>query len=127
MTRTEFQDLVEEALHLLPEKIKKGLDNIAVVVEDFPSRFVLDQMGLRSPYDLLGLYQGVPLERRGFYYGNVLPDRICLYKGPIEAHCRSKSQMIRRIQEVVLHEIGHYFGFDDHELDQIMGPELEGE
>ena len=127
MTRSEFQDLVEEALHLLPEEIRRRLENIAVVVEDFPPRSVLDEMGIHSPYDLLGLYQGVPLERRGFYYGNVLPDRISLYQGPIEAHCRSKRQMIKRIKGVVLHEIGHYFGFDDYELDQIMDPEPEGE
>jgi predicted Zn-dependent protease with MMP-like domain len=112
----EFQKIVEKALEALPADIRNKLDNIAIVVEDYPSRELLSQMGLQDPLDLLGLYQGISLERRGFFYGNVLPDKVTLFQRPIENRSRSRREMIRLVQEVLLHELGHYFGFDDEEL-----------
>jgi predicted Zn-dependent protease with MMP-like domain len=73
-------------------------------------------MGLRSPSELLGLYQGVPLDRRGFYYGNVLPDKITLFKIPIESICKTKEEIEEKVREVVIHEVGHYFGLDEERL-----------
>jgi predicted Zn-dependent protease with MMP-like domain len=123
MRRSQFQEVVQQALTGLPRPIRDGLENIAVVVEDFPPQEVLDEMGLEGPYDLLGLYQGISIDRRGFYYGNALPDKISLYQKPIEAQSRSRREMMETIREVVLHEIGHYFGLDDEELERIMSDE----
>lgn len=120
MRRAEFERVVKEALDGLPETFRDRISNLAVVVEDTASADLLAQLGLEHPHELLGLYQGVSLDRRGFYYGNVLPDRISLYKKPIEAQCRSRQEMIRLIQEVVLHELGHYFGLDDQALEKIL-------
>ena len=120
MRRAEFQRVVQRALAGLPRTFRDRISNLAVVVEEVASAEVLAQMGLRDPQELLGLYQGVSLDRRGFYYGNVLPDRISLYRKPIEAHCRSREEMVRLIQEVVLHEVGHYFGLDDEALQKLL-------
>ncbi len=120
MRRAEFERVVKEALNGLPETFQHRIRNLAVVIEDTASADLLAQLGLEHPHELLGLYQGVSLDKRGFYYGNVLPDRISLYKKPIEAQCRSKQEMIRLIQEVVLHEVGHYFGLDDQALEKIL-------
>lgn len=113
--------MVQEALGDLPKGLRARIENIAVVVEDLPPRDVLDEMGIEDPFDLLGLYQGVSLDRRGFFYGNVLPDKISLYRRPIEARCRSREETVRTIREVILHEMGHYFGLEDEELQRLLG------
>ncbi len=125
MTPRAFYRLVQEALGDLPKGLRARVENIAVVVEDLPPQDVLDEMGIEDPFDLLGLYQGVSLDRRGFFYGNVLPDKISLYQRPIEARCRSREETVRTIREVILHEIGHYFGLDDEELQRLMGDDDE--
>ncbi len=104
------------ALKKLPQFIKEKMENVDVVVEDRASRNLLSEMGLQSPSELLGLYQGVPLGRRGFYYGNVLPDKITLFQIPIESICKTEEEIKEKIREVVIHEVGHYFGLDDEEL-----------
>ncbi len=117
---------MQRALAGLPRRIRERLDNVAVVVEDLPGEDVLDEMGIDDAHDLLGLYQGISLDRRGFYYGNVLPDKISLYQRAIESRCESSRAMVRTIQEVVLHEIGHYFGLDDAQLQDLLD-ETDGE
>jgi predicted Zn-dependent protease with MMP-like domain len=76
-------------------------------------------MDLHSPSQLLGLYQGVPYDRRGFYYGNVLPDKITLFQNPIESICQTKEEVKERAREVIIHEVGHYFGLDDERLREL--------
>ena len=119
LTRKEFEEAVVSALKKLPKFIKEKMENVDVVVEDRASRDLLSEMGLRSPSELLGLYQGVPLDRRGFYYGNVLPDKITLFQIPIESICKTKEEVKERIREVVIHEVGHYFGLNDERLRQV--------
>jgi predicted Zn-dependent protease with MMP-like domain len=119
LTRQEFEALVVLALKGLPKFFKKKMKNVDVVVEDRASRDLLSGMGLRSPFQLLGLYQGVPLDRRGFYYGNVLPDKITLFQIPIESMCQTKEEIEERVKEVVIHEVGHYFGLDDERLREL--------
>jgi predicted Zn-dependent protease with MMP-like domain len=119
LTRKEFEETVIVALKRLPKFIKKKMENVDVVVEDRASRELLFEMGLRSPFELLGLYQGVPLERRGFYYGNVLPDKITLFQVPIESMCQTKEEVKEKVKEVVIHEVGHYFGLDDERLREL--------
>jgi len=116
LTRKEFEELVVSALSRLPRFFKKKMKNVDVVVEDRASRDLLSDVGLQSPLELLGLYQGVSLDRRGFYYGNVLPDKITLFQDPIEATGRTKEEIEEKVREVVIHEVGHYFGLDDERL-----------
>jgi predicted Zn-dependent protease with MMP-like domain len=83
MTRTEFENLVESALKRLPRPFREKLHNIAVVVEDWADEETLEDMGIEPPDTLYGLYRGVDLTRRDGFYGNVLPDTIHIYQGPI--------------------------------------------
>jgi predicted Zn-dependent protease with MMP-like domain len=119
LTRKEFEELVVLALKRLPKFFKKRMKNVDVVVEDRAPRDLLSEMGLRSPFDLLGLYQGVPLGRRGFYYGNVLPDKITLFQISIESICQTREEIEEKVKEVVIHEVGHYFGLDDKKLREL--------
>jgi len=95
------------------------MKNIDVVIEDRPPQSLLLEMGLQSPFELLGLYQGIPIDQRGFYYGNVLPDKITLFQLPIESICKTKEEVEAKIKEVVIHEVGHYFGLDDERLSEL--------
>ena len=119
LTRKEFEGLVVLALKKLPQFFKKKMKNVAVIVEDRASRDLLLETGLQSPFELLGLYQGIPLDRRGFYYGNVLPDKITLFQIPIESMCQTKEEIEEKVKEVVIHEVGHYFGLDDERLREL--------
>ena len=119
LTRREFEEVVVSALKKLPKFLKEKMENVDVVVEDRASRDLLSDMGLRSPSELLGLYQGVPLDRRGFYYGNVLPDKITLFQMPIESSCKTEEEVKEKIREVVIHEVGHYFGLNDERLEEL--------
>jgi predicted Zn-dependent protease with MMP-like domain len=119
LARKEFEELVVLALRRLPKFFKKKMKNVDVVLEDRAPRDLLSEMGLRSPLELLGLYQGVPLDRRGFYYGNVLPDKITLFQIPIESMCQTKEEIEEKVREVVIHEVGHYFGLDDERLREL--------
>lgn len=115
MDRPAFELLVEKSLEKLPKKFKSRLRNIIIEVEDRPSQEVLDDVGIKSG-TLFGLYQGVPLTSRGWNYGNVLPDRIVIYQHPIESAAASSGEIERLIMDTVMHEIGHYFGFNDEAL-----------
>src|SRR5512137_2819680 len=119
LTREEFEEAVVAALKRLPKFIKEKMENVDVVVEPKASQEVLNEMGLRSPFELLGLYQGVPYDRRGFYYGNVLPDKITLFQIPIESICQTKEEVNEKVREVIIHEVGHYFGLDDKRLREL--------
>jgi predicted Zn-dependent protease with MMP-like domain len=119
LTRKEFEKVVTSALRGLPKSLKKRMENIDVVIEAQASSDLLSEMGLRSPFDLLGLYQGIPLDQRGFYYGNVLPDKITLFQYPIESICKTKEEIEEKVREVVIHEVGHYFGLDEDRLEEL--------
>ena len=121
LTRREFEELTISALKRLPHYFRKKLENVDVVIEDRASQELVSEMELQSPYQLLGLYQGVPLQRRGFYYGNVLPDKITLFQIPIESICKTKEEVEEKVREVVIHEVGHYFGLDDRKLRELEG------
>ncbi len=119
VTQEEFERLVVSALKRLPKFLRKKIENVDVVIEDRVSPELLEEMDLESPYDLLGLYQGVPFQRRGFYYGNVLPDKITLFRIPIESVCRTREEIEEKVRVVVVHEVGHYFGLDDERLREL--------
>ena len=123
MERKEFEDVVERAFQALPKKFRDSVENVEIVVEDEPvSNPQLRRFGVRRNEMLLGLYHGVPLTKRGTWYGATptLPDRITLYQKNIEAVCRTEEQLVEKISEVLFHEIGHYFGMNEQEIRAAM-------
>ena len=119
MTKRQFEALVERALRRLPRAFKDKLANIAVVVEDWPTDETLAELGIEPPDTLYGLYRGVDLTHRDSGYGNVLPDTVTIYQGPIEEDCGDEEEMAELVRETVVHEIGHYFGLDDETMERI--------
>lgn len=126
MERERFEKLVEGAMASLPKPFKKLIHNVAVIVEDFPAWETRRKVGAPPSAHILGLYHGVPFSHRGPYYGNVPPDVIVIYQKPIEAICRTEAEIRDQIQETVIHEVGHYFGFSDRELREIERRSREG-
>lgn len=127
MTRQEFNRLVEAALHDIPRRFRQEMKNIAIVVEDEPSPDVLEEMEIEPPDSLYGLYQGTPLTERGWGHGNALPDRITLYQKPIEEDSEDREDAIVCIAETLIHEIGHYFGLSEEEIEEIEEKYWRGE
>lgn len=119
MTRRQFEALVERALRRLPRKFKAKLANIAVVVEDWADEATLADVGVEPPDTLYGLYRGIGLPHRDSSYGNVLPDVITIYQGPIEEDADDEEEMADIVRDTVVHELGHYFGLDDETMHQI--------
>jgi predicted Zn-dependent protease with MMP-like domain len=109
-----FTQLVADALDQIPERLGKLMDNVAVFVEDWPSAEQL--AGRRGT--LLGLYQGVDLQRRSSY-GGAMPDRITIFRGPISALARSDAELIRLVTRTVIHEVAHHFGISDERLAEL--------
>ena len=119
MDRKKFEQLVDDALESLPQDFKKRLENITVIVEDRPTQDVLRRMGIPRGHVIFGLYHGVPYTRRGPFYGNIPPDVIVIYQEPIVRFSATDEEIKKRVQEVVLHEVGHYFGLDEDDLRKI--------
>lgn len=119
MTRQEFRALVDEALLLIPENFRDAMQNIAIVVEDEPTARALAEVGLEPPDTLLGLYEGTPLTERHWAHGNALPDKITLFQGPIEESSEDREDTIVAIAETLIHEVGHYFGLSEEEIEEI--------
>jgi predicted Zn-dependent protease with MMP-like domain len=127
LRKEEFARLVEEALRDIPRRFRKAMTNIAIVVEDEPSPELLAEMEIEPPDSLYGLYQGTPLTERGWGHGNALPDRISLYKNPIEEDSEDHEDVIVCIAETLIHEIGHYFGLSEEEIEEIEEKYWRGE
>ena len=123
MNRRRFETLVEKALRRLPRPFKDKIANIAVVVEDWADDETLADVGVEPPDTLYGLYRGIDLTQRDSSYGNVLPDTIHIYQGPIEEDCADEAEMEELVRDTVIHEIGHYFGLDDETMERIEDSE----
>jgi predicted Zn-dependent protease with MMP-like domain len=119
MTRSAFERHVSDALATIPKRFRDAMRNIAIVVEDEPSVTLLREMDIDPPDTLFGLYQGVPLTERRWDYGNALPDRIVLFQGPHERESRDEDDLVASIAETLIHEIGHYFGLSEEEIEAI--------
>jgi predicted Zn-dependent protease with MMP-like domain len=116
LSRAEFERLVVQAVESLPPKFLRRLENVDVVVEDEPTEEDLELAGIEPGGTLLGLYHGVPQSQRGPWYGNLLPDRIVIYRRPIEAVARDRREIRKEIRITIMHEIGHYFGLAEDDL-----------
>jgi predicted Zn-dependent protease with MMP-like domain len=120
MTRQRFESLVAEAITLIPRRFRREMKNLALIVEDEPSRELLRQMEIEPPDTLLGLYHGTPLPERSATHGNTLPDVITIFQNPIEDECDDDEDEIRGvIGETLIHEVGHYFGLSEEEIEEI--------
>jgi predicted Zn-dependent protease with MMP-like domain len=109
MTRARFEELVADALDLIPRKFTAAMSNVVVLVEDIEP----------TNHHLLGLYHGVALTERTSHYAGVLPDRITIYRIPILRMCRSEDEVVRQVGITVVHEVGHHFGIDDETLHEL--------
>lgn len=120
ITKEEFENLVEEALEEIPEYFKKHIKNLEFIVKEYPSVNELKRANIYGRGILLGLYEGVPLRKRGPGYQGVLPDRITLYMYPIiDEAGRLRMPLKGKIKKVLMHEIGHYFGLSEAELREL--------
>jgi predicted Zn-dependent protease with MMP-like domain len=115
----EFRGLVDKAIENLPPEFQRRMENVDVVVEDWPTAGQLRKVRCTHRCQLLGLYEGVPQTKRGRGYGLVLPDKISVFRKPIEGQCRFGDEIAAKVEEVVRHEIAHHFGLDEETLRRI--------
>lgn len=119
MNRDSFEKLVDDALAELPPDFAAKLDNVAIVVTDLATSDQLDAAEVADPHHLLGLYEGIPLTERPNGYAGALPDRISIFRIPIEEMCRTDADIKEQVKKTVMHELGHYFGMDERQLREI--------
>jgi len=116
VSEEKFGEMMENALHNIPEPFKDKIENLVFMVEPLPSQADLGRVGLTDKYSLLGIYSGVPYTHRNTYYMNTTPDRIILFQKNIERFCDNESELKEKIREVLVHEIAHYFGMDEDQV-----------
>jgi predicted Zn-dependent protease with MMP-like domain len=116
MNRDRFQDLVDEAWERIPERFREHFSNVAIFIEDEPRREHFKAAGTPPGHTLLGLYQGVPLDKRGWGYSMALPDQVTLFQGPIERAARSAREVRRIVYETLWHELAHHLGMDEKQV-----------
>jgi predicted Zn-dependent protease with MMP-like domain len=119
MDRAQFERFVADALAGIPRRFRDAMTNLVIVVEDEPGRELLREMEIEPPDTLFGLYQGTPLTERRWDYGNALPDRILLFQGPHEREADDEDDLVVSIGETLIHEIGHYFGLSEEQIEEI--------
>ncbi len=121
MQRKEFEKLVTEGFERLPQWVREKIKNVALLIEDEPSKEDREAEGLDEDETLLGLYKGIPLSERGEHYGvgATMPDTITLYQKPIEQAAEEDGlEVIQVIAETIWHEFAHHFGMDEHEVQE---------
>jgi predicted Zn-dependent protease with MMP-like domain len=120
VSRDEFERMVGDALDEIPDALATEMQNVAVMVEDWPTHEQLDAADVSRDGTLLGLYEGVPLTERGpLSYSGVAPDRITIFRGPLSRRARDADALAAQVRVTVLHEVGHYFGMDDERLREL--------
>jgi predicted Zn-dependent protease with MMP-like domain len=118
----ELEEIAAQELERIPEELLCHLGEVVIRVEDFPDEETEDEMDLESPFDLLGLYRGVALPRRSVLDVRTTPDMIFLYRRPIlDYWCETGQDLNAVVRHVLIHEIGHHFGFSDEDMDRIEG------
>jgi predicted Zn-dependent protease with MMP-like domain len=128
MDREKFEKLVNEAIKTIPKKFLEKLDNIDIVIEDTPAPYQLKKLKAGKSSIIFGLYEGIPKTKR-WNYGQVLPDKITIFKKPIERIAQSEEKMKEIIKNTVWHEIAHHFGMDEkriREAETTLGKRIYG-
>lgn len=120
MTDSEFNDLITKAMNELPQEYIKGLDNVAIVMADEPTEEQLRQAEVGDGRALLGLYEGIPLTKRGSNYNFVLPDKITLFKNSILNTTHNDAELFEQIKRTIWHEIAHYYGLDHDRISYLQ-------
>lgn len=120
MTDAEFDALITRAMDELPQKYIKDLENVAIVMADSPTSEQLKKISVKPGHLLLGLYEGIPLTKRGSNYNFVLPDKITLFKDQIVAISVDDSDLFEQIKRTLWHEIAHYYGLNHSRIYQIQ-------
>ena len=115
----QFQRLVDEAIASLPQRFRDAMVNMAIVVEDEPTLDQLREVEVDPPDTIYGLYEGTPLPERQWAHGNVLPDKISLFRLPILEDSADEDDVVVGIGETLIHEVGHYFGLNEEEIMEI--------
>ena len=118
MERKAFEKLIDEAIRDLPAEFREKLENVVVIVEDYPSEELVRQLGLSEDDTLFGLYEGVPLTERGFFEQPMHPDRILIFQKAIEDECDSPEEIKQELKTTLVHEVAHFFGIDDEDLEK---------
>jgi len=121
MNEILFQEKALEALEQIPANFLEHLENVEIIVEDFANPDILRSLNIDSKWHLLGLYVGHPLTERSFFQTTLLPERIYLFRLPILQSYEGKMNIVEAIRDVIVHEIGHHFGFNDDELLDMTG------
>jgi len=119
LSRRRFEALVARALDGIPDLIAAQMRNVDVVVEEWPTEEQYDRLGLRPDEWLFGLYEGTPLVERGVTADPLLPDKITIFKGPLEDACETEEQIAEEIRRTVVHEVAHHFGIDEARLREL--------
>ena len=119
VSRDEFEQLVADALATLPPEIVNRMDNVAITVQEWPSRAQLESSRAPAGSTLFGLYQGVPLTRRTSHYGMVPPDRITIFRGPLTRYFATPEAIAEQVRKTVVHEIAHHFGMGEAQIAQL--------
>ena len=118
MTAEEFEQLVNEGIAAIPQKFLDLLDNVAVTIDDWPSPDQVRKYQLYGGRTLFGLYEGVPRTKRGPSYAGVLPDKITIFRAPIEQAAQDPAAIKQLVTDTVWHEIAHHFGLDHTQIQQ---------
>ena len=118
MTHKEFETIVVDSILAMPDYILSKLDNVDVVVEQWPTIEQLNTSGSHDYHSLLGLYEGVPIGERS-HYNFILPDKITIFQQPLQSLGLSKEGLKKQIRITVVHEVAHHFGIDDEKLSSI--------
>ena len=119
MERKVFERLIDDAIRELPLEFRQKLDNVAVIVEDYPSEELIEQMDLSPDDTLFGLYEGVPLTERGYFEQPLHPDRILIFQRSIEDECDSPEEIKEELKITLVHEVAHFFGLSDEYLEEL--------
>jgi predicted Zn-dependent protease with MMP-like domain len=119
MERKAFEKLIRESIGELPEEFRERLQNVAIIVEDYPSEELKKQMDLSPDDTLFGLYEGVPLTERGFFEQPLYPDRILIFQRALEDECDSPDELKDEVKTTLVHEVAHFFGIDDEYLEEL--------
>jgi len=118
MTNREFEKLVEEGVALIPAELRALISNVQIVIEDEPSAELLDELGVPEEETLFGLYSGTPLTERNSEFAE-LPDRITIYRLPLQEEFDDPDELRREVARTVIHEIAHHFGISEEHLAEL--------